>query len=122
MSKTLDEIRKKLQAMDNRKGSQQGGFTADKTTYPHWNIAEGTSTTISRSWRVVPTCSARNGSPNSKNCTAMCPPCRWPTCVRSCAKTWVTSPKRCLPASTPSPWPPPRSRRCTVRSSKTVPK
>jgi len=38
MSKTLDEIRKKLQALDTRKGS----FTADKTTYPHWNIADGT--------------------------------------------------------------------------------
>ncbi len=42
MSKTLDEIRKKLQAMDNRKGSQQGGFGGDKLTYAHWNIAEGT--------------------------------------------------------------------------------
>jgi hypothetical protein len=46
MSKTLDEIRKKLQAMDTRKGGQQGGFAADKTTYPHWNIAEGTNATL----------------------------------------------------------------------------
>lgn len=40
MSKTLEEIRKKLQALDTRKG-----FTGskDKTTYAHWNIAEGTS-------------------------------------------------------------------------------
>ena len=42
MSKTLDEIRKKLQAMDSRKGGQQGGFSGDKLTYAHWNIAEGT--------------------------------------------------------------------------------
>lgn len=41
MSKTLDEIRKKLQSLDNRKT-----FTSDKTTYPHWNIPEGTSTTL----------------------------------------------------------------------------
>jgi hypothetical protein len=46
MSKTLDEIRKKLQAMDTRKGGQQGGFSADKTTYPHWNIAEGTQSIL----------------------------------------------------------------------------
>ena len=42
MSKTLDEIRKKLQAMDSRKGGQQNGFGGDKLTYAHWNIAEGT--------------------------------------------------------------------------------
>lgn len=41
MSKTLDEIRKKLQALEGRKGGQGNG-TANKTTYPHWNIAEGT--------------------------------------------------------------------------------
>ena len=45
MSKTLDEIRKKLQALDTRKG-QAGNFTGDKTTYAHWNIPEGTSTTL----------------------------------------------------------------------------
>jgi hypothetical protein len=39
MSKTLDEIRKKLQAMDRKGGSS--GFSNDKTVYPHWNIAEG---------------------------------------------------------------------------------
>lgn len=44
MSKTLDEIRKKLQALDTRKG--QGAYSGDKTTYPHWNIPEGTSTTL----------------------------------------------------------------------------
>lgn len=45
MSKTLDEIRKKLQALDTRKpGSNTGG--GDKATYPHWNIIEGTSTTL----------------------------------------------------------------------------
>lgn len=42
MSKTLDEIRKKLQALDTRKGSTNS-FSGDKTTYPHWNIDEGTS-------------------------------------------------------------------------------
>lgn len=46
MSKTLDEIRKKLQAMDSRKGGQQNSFTSDKTTYPHWNAPEGTNTII----------------------------------------------------------------------------
>lgn len=45
MSKTLEEIRKKLQALETRK--PQGGFSADKTTYAHWNIPEG-STAISR--------------------------------------------------------------------------
>jgi hypothetical protein len=42
MSKTLEEIRKKLQALDTRKGPG-GAFGGDKTTYPHWNIPEGTS-------------------------------------------------------------------------------
>lgn len=42
MSKTLEEIRKKLQAMDNRK-SPNNFSGGDKTTYPHWNIPEGTS-------------------------------------------------------------------------------
>ena len=46
MSKTLDEIRKKLQAMDNRKGGAAGGFSNDKLTYPHWNIAEGTQSIL----------------------------------------------------------------------------
>lgn len=46
MSKTLDEIRKKLQAMDTRKGGQQGGFSSDKLTYAHWNIAEGTQSIL----------------------------------------------------------------------------
>lgn len=45
MSKTLDEIRKKLQALDARKGST-GQFSGDKTTYAHWNIPEGTSATL----------------------------------------------------------------------------
>lgn len=45
MSKTLDEIRKKLQALDTRKGNS-AGFSADKTTYPHWNIPEGTSSIL----------------------------------------------------------------------------
>jgi hypothetical protein len=45
MSKTLEEIRKKLQALDTRK-SFSGG-SRDKTTYAHWNIPEGT-TSIAR--------------------------------------------------------------------------
>lgn len=45
MSKTLDEIRKKLQSLEVRKG-QGGNFSGDKTTYAHWNIPEGTSTTL----------------------------------------------------------------------------
>lgn len=45
MSKTLDEIRKKLQSME-RKGSQQGGYSNDKLTYAHWNIAEGTQSIL----------------------------------------------------------------------------
>jgi hypothetical protein len=45
MSKTLEEIRKKLQALETRKGPS--GFSrGDKATYPHWNIPEGTSTTL----------------------------------------------------------------------------
>jgi hypothetical protein len=42
MSKTLEEIRKKLQALDARKGSAGTG-SRDKTTYAHWNIPEGTT-------------------------------------------------------------------------------
>lgn len=42
MSKTLDEIRKKLQALDTRKGPAGQG-SGDKATYAHWNIPEGTS-------------------------------------------------------------------------------
>ncbi len=43
MSKTLDEIRKKLQSLDKKGG---GNFTSDKTTYAHWNIAEGTQASL----------------------------------------------------------------------------
>ena len=44
-SKTLDEIRKKLQALDAQKG---GGTrpSGDRATYPHWNVPEGTSATL----------------------------------------------------------------------------
>lgn len=45
MSKTLEEIRKKLQALDVRKGPTGSG-SGDKTTYAHWNIPEGTSSTV----------------------------------------------------------------------------
>ena len=41
MSKTLEEIRKKLQSLD-RKGTGGKG-SSDKTTYAHWDIPEGTS-------------------------------------------------------------------------------
>jgi len=42
MAKTLDEIRAKLQALENRKNPSNfsGG---DKSTYAHWNMPEGTS-------------------------------------------------------------------------------
>jgi hypothetical protein len=45
MAMTLAEIRAKLQATDNRGSgnSQQGG---DNAIYPHWNIAEGSTTRI----------------------------------------------------------------------------
>lgn len=46
MSKTLEEIRKKLQALDTRSKGQTGNFGGDKSIYPHWNIPEGTSTTL----------------------------------------------------------------------------
>jgi hypothetical protein len=45
MSKTLEEIRKKLQSLEVKKGGGESKF-ADKATYPHWNIAEGTSVTL----------------------------------------------------------------------------
>ena len=48
MSKTLDEIRKKLQALDNKPGSGNKG--GDKATYAHWNIPEGTQSIL----RLVP--------------------------------------------------------------------
>jgi hypothetical protein len=50
MSKTLDEIRKKLQAMDQNKGGAAGGYSNDKLTYAHWNIAEGTQSIL----RLIP--------------------------------------------------------------------
>jgi hypothetical protein len=45
MATSLAEIRAKLQAQENRGqgGTQQGG---DNAIYPHWNIAEGSSTRI----------------------------------------------------------------------------
>lgn len=53
MSKTLEEIRKKLQELDNHKG---GGTPNDKATYPHWNIPEGTSTIL----RFIPDANEKN--------------------------------------------------------------
>lgn len=55
MSKTLEEIRKKLQALDSRKGPAGSGG-GDKSVYPHWNIAEGTSATI----RLLPDANENN--------------------------------------------------------------
>ena len=43
MSKTLEEIRKKLQAMDAKRGS---GASSDKSLYPLWNIPDGTSVQV----------------------------------------------------------------------------
>lgn len=45
MSKTLEEIRKKIQAMDYKKSSNSRAI-GDKTVYPHWNIPEGTSAIV----------------------------------------------------------------------------
>jgi hypothetical protein len=42
MAKTLDEIRAKLQALENRKNPSNFS-SGDKATYAHWNMAEGTS-------------------------------------------------------------------------------
>lgn len=44
MSKTLEEIRKKLQALDNARSPNAGG--GDKTLYPHWNIPDGSSAQV----------------------------------------------------------------------------
>lgn len=44
MAKTLEEIRKKLQELDTKRTGNQG--SSDKTTYPHWNIAEGTQSIL----------------------------------------------------------------------------
>lgn len=44
MSKSLEEIRRKLQAAEAKKGGSPYG--GDKSTYPHWNIPEGTSATV----------------------------------------------------------------------------
>ncbi len=43
MAKTLDEIRAKLQALENRKNPSNFSGGGDKTTYAHWNMPEGTS-------------------------------------------------------------------------------
>lgn len=46
MSKSLDEIRKKLQALETRKGGTGRSSSGDKSVYPHWNILEGTSSIL----------------------------------------------------------------------------
>jgi hypothetical protein len=43
MAKTLDEIRAKLQALENRKNPGNYSSGGDKTTYAHWNMPEGMS-------------------------------------------------------------------------------
>lgn len=45
MSKTLEEIRKKLQELDYKK-SGNSKAVSDKSVYPHWNIPEGTSAIV----------------------------------------------------------------------------
>lgn len=45
MAKTLDEIRKKLQALETRKNPSNYS-SGDKTTYAHWNMPEGTSAIV----------------------------------------------------------------------------
>ena len=50
MSKTLEEIRRKLQALENKKSGTGNFGGGDKATYAHWNIAEGTSSIL----RFVP--------------------------------------------------------------------
>lgn len=42
---TLDEIRRKLQALDNKTSNKSSGSN-DKLTFPHWNMPEGQSSTI----------------------------------------------------------------------------
>lgn len=54
MATTLAEIRAKLQAQENRKGGNSTG--GDNAIYPHWNIAEGSTSKI----RFLP-----DGSKNS---------------------------------------------------------
>lgn len=41
MAKTLDEIRAKLQALENRKNPNTFNSSGDKTLYAHWNMPEG---------------------------------------------------------------------------------
>ena len=48
MSKTLEEIRRKLQALDRKGPNNQR--SSDKLTYAHWNIPEGTSAIL----RILP--------------------------------------------------------------------
>ncbi len=43
MAKSLEEIRKKLQELNNRRGPRSGG---DKTLYRHWDIPTGTSAIV----------------------------------------------------------------------------
>lgn len=44
MTKTLDEIRKKLLAMNTR--GANNSTNRDKTVYPHWNIPDNTTATV----------------------------------------------------------------------------
>jgi hypothetical protein len=52
MATTLADIRAKLQAQDNK----QGAFSGDSSIYPHWNIAEGSTSRV----RFLPDGDANN--------------------------------------------------------------
>jgi len=54
MATSLAEIRAKLQAQENRGGSQQSG--GDNGIYAHWNIAEGTTARV----RFLPDADSKN--------------------------------------------------------------
>lgn len=46
MASTLDEIRKKLQAMESQKGGGANKYSNDKLTYAHWTIPDGTQSIL----------------------------------------------------------------------------
>ena len=56
MATTLAEIRARLQETNNRGNGSQSNSGGDNAIYPHWNIAEGTSTKI----RFLPDADPKN--------------------------------------------------------------
>jgi hypothetical protein len=54
MAKSLEEIRKKLQELNNRRGPRSGG--GDKTLYRHWDIPTGSSAIV----RLLPDANEEN--------------------------------------------------------------